>query len=100
MSALTRARSCNEAKLAIFDLISDIEGAKSVFLSRTLTFCAGVDAPFWSCTTTVRGRAVSVSELLEAAIFAGLRIMRRHGPVVALGRPIDHRGVVDVQQTD
>ena len=32
------------------------------------------------------GRAVSVSDLLEAAVAAGLWILRRHGPVVSLAR--------------
>ena len=36
--------------------------------------------------TAVDGRAVSVSDLLEVAVAAGLRIIHRHGPVVSLVR--------------
>jgi hypothetical protein len=36
--------------------------------------------------TTVNGHGVSVPDLLEAAVAAGLRIIHRHGPVVSLIR--------------
>ena len=70
-----------------FDLVSDIEGAESAFLLQdpdVLRRCRRAVLELHD--TTVEGRAVSVSDLLAAAVAAGLQTIRRHGPVVGLAR--------------
>ena len=70
-----------------FDLVSDIEGAESAFLLRdpdVLRKCRRAVIELHD--TTVDDRAVPVSELLDAVVAAGLRVIRRHGPVVGLAR--------------
>ena len=70
-----------------FDLVSDIEGAESAFLLQdpdVLRRCRRAVIELHD--TTVDGRAVPISELLDALVAAGLRVIRRHGPVVGLAR--------------
>jgi FkbM family methyltransferase len=68
-----------------FDLVCDIEGAESAFLLQDPDVLRGCRRAVLELhETTVDGRVVSVSELLAAAAAAGLRVIRRHGPVVGL----------------
>ena len=85
--ALTLREILRRTEVSDFDLVSDIEGAESAFLlldPDVLHRCR--HAVIELHDTTVDGRAVSVPDLLEAAAAAGLRIIRRHGPVVGLAR--------------
>jgi FkbM family methyltransferase len=85
--ALTLREILRRTGVSDFDLVSDIEGAESAFLLEdpdVLRECRRAVIELHD--TTVDGRAVSVSDLMEAAVAAGLRIIRRHGPVVSLVR--------------
>jgi FkbM family methyltransferase len=73
-----------------FDLVSDIEGAESAFLLQdpeVLRKCQRAVIELHDATFD--DRAVLMSELLDATVAVGLRVIRRHGPVVGLAR--DHR---------
>jgi FkbM family methyltransferase len=86
--ALTLREILRRTGVSDFDLVSDIEGAESAFLLQdpdVLSECRRAVIELHG--TAVDGRAVSVSDLLEAAVGAGFRIIRRHGPVVSLVRP-------------
>ena len=86
--ALTLGEILRRTGIRNFDLVSDIEGAESAFLLQdpdALRECRRAVIELHD--TTVDGRAVSISELLEAATAAGLRVIGRHGPVVGLVRP-------------
>lgn len=86
--ALTLREILQRTGISDFDLVSDIEGAESAFLLQdpdVLRGCRRAVIEFHD--TAVDGRAVSVSDLLEAAATAGLRVIRRHGPVVSLIGP-------------
>jgi FkbM family methyltransferase len=86
--ALTLREVLRRARVSDFDLVSDIEGAESAFLLEDPAVLRGCRrAVIELHETTVGGRAVPVFELLDAAVAAGLRIVRRHGPVVGLARP-------------
>jgi FkbM family methyltransferase len=70
-----------------FDLVSDIEGAESAFLLQdpeVLRKCRRAVIELHE--STFDDRAVLVSELLDATVAAGLRVIRRRGPVVGLAR--------------
>jgi FkbM family methyltransferase len=85
--ALTLREILRRTGVSDFDLVSDIEGAESAFLLQDPDVLRGCRrAVIELHDTTVDGRAVSVSDLLEAATAAGLRIIHRHGPVVGLAR--------------
>jgi FkbM family methyltransferase len=87
--ALTLREILRQTGVSDFDLVSDIEGAESAFLLQDPDVLSGCRrAVIELHDTTVDGRAVSVSDLLEAAAAAGLQIIRRHGPVVSLARPL------------
>ena len=71
-----------------FDLVCDIEGAEAAFLLKdpdVLRRCHRAVMELHE--TTAAGRPVSVSDLAEAVTATGLRIVRRHGPVIGLVRP-------------
>jgi hypothetical protein len=86
--ALTLREILRRTGVSDFDLVSDIEGAETAFLLQDPDVLRGCRrAVIELHDTTVDGRAVSVSDLLEAVVAAGLRIIRRHGPVVSLTRP-------------
>ena len=88
MPALTLREILRRTEISDFDLVSDIEGAESAFLLEDPDVLRGCRrAVIEMHDTAVDGRAVSVSDLLEAAAAAGLRIIRRQGPVVSLVRP-------------
>jgi FkbM family methyltransferase len=85
---LTLREILRRTEVSDFDLVSDIEGAESAFLLQDPGALRGCRrAVIEMHDTTVDGRAVSVSDLLDATAAAGLRIIRRHGPVVSLVRP-------------
>ena len=85
--ALTLREILRRTGISEFDLVSDIDGAESAFLLQDLDVLRGCRrAAVELHDTAVDGRAVSVSDLLEAAVFAGLRIIHRHGSVVSLIR--------------
>jgi hypothetical protein len=70
-----------------FDLVSDIEGSEASFLLQdpaVLSRCGRAIIEFHE--TTVNGRVMPVSQLLDAALATGFQIAQRHGPVVALIR--------------
>ena len=67
--------------------MGDIEGAEAAFLLRdpdVLSRCRRVVIELHD--TADGGQSVTVSALLEAASGVGFRVVRRHGPVVALTR--------------
>ena len=85
--ALTLREILRRTGVSDFDLVSDIEGAESAFLLQdpdVLRRCRRAVIELHD--TTLDDRAVSVSDLVAAALAAGLRIVRRHGPVVGLIR--------------
>ena len=85
--ALTLRQILRRTGISDFNLVSDIEGAESAFLLRdpdVLRRCRRAVIELHD--TTVDDCAVSVSDLVAAAVAAGLRIVRRHGPVVGLIR--------------
>ena len=87
--ALTLREILRRTGVSDFDLVSDIEGAESAFLLQDPDVLRGCRRAVLELhDTTVGARAVSVSELLAAAVAAGLRVIHRHGPVVGLAR--DH----------
>jgi FkbM family methyltransferase len=85
--ALTLRQILDQASLADFDLVSDIEGAEAAFLLRdpsTLAQCRRAVIELHE--TTLDGSAVSVFDLIDALTATGLEIVHRHGPVVAAVR--------------
>jgi FkbM family methyltransferase len=86
--ALTLREILRRTGVGDFDLVSDIEGAESAFLLQDPDVLRGCRrAVIELHDTTIDGRAVSVCDLLEAAVSAGLLIVGRRGPVVSLARP-------------
>ena len=86
--ALTLREILRRTGMSDFDLVSDIEGAESAFLLQDPHVLRGCRrAVIELHDTTVDGRAVSVPDLMEAAVAAGLRVISRHGAVVSLARP-------------
>lgn len=86
--ALTLREILRRTGMSDFDLVCDIEGAESAFLLQDPEVLSGCRRAVMELhDTTVDGRAISVSDLLDAAVAAGLRIISRHGPVVSLVRP-------------
>jgi len=86
--ALTLREILRRTGVDEFDLISDIEGAEAAFLLKdpgVLRRCRRAVIELHE--TTVDGRTASVSDLAAAATATGLRILRRHGPVIGLVRP-------------
>jgi FkbM family methyltransferase len=86
--ALTLPEIVRRAGMTAFDLVSDIEGAESAFLLHdpgALSWCQRAVIELHE--TTLDGRKVSVSDLMDASVAAGFRVIGRHGPVVALARP-------------
>ncbi len=70
-----------------FDLVSDIEGAESVFLLTDPGVLAGCRRAVLELhNTVVNNRHVTVDDLIDAATANGFRVVMRHGPVVALSR--------------
>ena len=85
--ASTLREILRRAEVDEFDLICDIEGAEAAFLLKdpdVLRRCRRAVIELHA--TTSDGRPVSVSDLAEAATTTGLRVVRRHGPVVGLVR--------------
>jgi FkbM family methyltransferase len=85
--ALTLREILSRTNVGEFDLVSDIEGAEAAFLlddPGVLSKCGRAVIEFHE--TVADGRMVSVFDLIDAAVAAGLRVVSRHGPVVALGR--------------
>ena len=86
--ALTLREILRRTGVSDFDLVSDIEGAESAFLLQDPDVLRGCRRRSSSCTTQPSMAApISVSDLLEAAAAAGLRIISRHGAVVSPARP-------------
>jgi FkbM family methyltransferase len=86
--ALTLREILRKTGVDEYELISDIEGAEAAFLLKDPDVLRGCRrAVIELHETTVDGRTVTVSELAEAATANGLRILRRHGPVIGLVRP-------------
>jgi hypothetical protein len=86
--ALTLREILQRTGITDFDLVSDIEGAESAFLLQDPEVLRGCRRAIIEMhDTAVDGRAVSVSDLLEAAAAQGLQVVGRHGPVVGLVRP-------------
>ena len=86
--ALTLREILRRADIGEFDLICDIEGAEAAFLLKdpdVLRQCRRAVIELHE--TTSDGRPVSVPELADALTATGLRVVRRHGPVVGLVRP-------------
>ena len=86
--ALTIREILRRTDVTEFDLVSDIEGAESAFLlddPGVLGRCRRAVIEFHD--TAASGRAVSVFDLIDAAVATGLQVVSRHGPVVALTRP-------------
>ena len=85
--ALTLREILRRTGVSDYDLVSDIEGAESAFILRdpeVLRRCRRAVIELHD--TEEDGRSVPVSALLEAAAGVGFRVVRRHGPVVALAR--------------
>ncbi len=85
--AMTLREILRQAKVAEFDLVSDIEGAEAAFLlddPGVLRKCRRAVIEFHD--TVAEGRALSVFDLIDAAVATGLQVISRHGPVVALSR--------------
>ena len=85
--AMTLREVLRRTDVAEFDLVSDIEGAEAAFLlddPGVLSTCRCAVIEFHD--TVADGHAVSVFDLIDAAFAAGLRIVSRHGPVVAFSR--------------
>ena len=83
--ALTLREILRRANLGEFDLVSDIEGAEAAFLLNdpgVLSKCGRAIIEFHQ----TMGCMVSVLDLIDAAVPAGLRVVSRHGPMVALSR--------------
>ena len=87
MPALTLREILRRTGIRDFDLVLDIEGAESAFLLQDPDVRRGCRRTVIDLhDTAVDGRTVSVSDLLEATVVAGLRIILRHGPVLSLIR--------------
>jgi FkbM family methyltransferase len=85
--ALTLREILRRTGVSDFDLVCDIEGAESSFLPGDPGALRGCRRAVMELhDTAVGGCAVSVSDLAAAATAAGLRVIRRHGPVVGLVR--------------
>jgi FkbM family methyltransferase len=85
--ALTLREILGRTGVDDFDLVSDIEGAEAAFLLQdpsVLDRCGNAVIEFHD--TTVTGDSVSVPDLIDAAVTAGLRVICRHGPVLAFTR--------------
>ena len=85
--ALTLREILRRTNVGEFDLVSDIEGAEAAFLLAdpgALSKCRRAVIEFHP--TVAEGRMVSVFDLIDAAIAAGLGVVKRHGPVAALSR--------------
>jgi len=86
--ALTLREILRRTEVDEFELVCDIEGAEAAFLLKdpdVLRRCRRAVIELHE--TTCDGRPVSVPDLAEAATATGLRVVRRHGPVVGLVRP-------------
>jgi FkbM family methyltransferase len=86
--AMTLREILRTAEVGEFDLVSDIEGAEAAFLlddPDVLSRCSRAVIEFHD--TEAGGPTVPVAELIDAATATGLRVVARHGPVVALSRP-------------
>jgi FkbM family methyltransferase len=85
--ALTLREVLKRGGVSEFDLVSDIEGAEASFLLHDAAVLDGCRRAVLELhPTTSGGRAVSVSDLLNAALATGFSIVNQHGPVVALSR--------------
>lgn len=85
--ALTLREILRRTDVAEFDLVSDIEGAEAYFLLQDPESLSGCRIAVMELhDTTVDGTRVSVGDLLDAATASGLKVVSRHGPVVALAR--------------
>lgn len=85
--AMTLREVLRTSDVAEFDLVSDIEGAEAAFLlddPGVLGTCGRAVIEFHD--TVADGRPVSVFDLIDAATATGMRVVSRHGPVVALSR--------------
>jgi FkbM family methyltransferase len=70
-----------------FDLVSDIEGSEAAFLMHDAAPMARCErAVIEMDDTVIRGRRVTVPELLDAAMGLGFRVVDRNGPVFAFAR--------------
>ncbi|MBE3199546.1 FkbM family methyltransferase [Frankia sp. CH37] len=70
-----------------FDLVSDIEGGEASYLlgdPGSLEGCRRAVIELHE--TSFGGKVVAPTDLIDAARMAGLRVVERHGPVVALVR--------------
>jgi FkbM family methyltransferase len=86
--ALTLQEVLRRADVGEFNLISDIEGAEAAFLlndPKALDKCRRAVIEFHDAE--FGGRQHSISDLIEATLALGFRIVSRHGPVLALDRP-------------
>jgi len=85
--ALTLREILRRTNVCEFDLVSDIEGAEAAFLLDDPGVLSKRGRAIIEFHETVAdGHMVSVFDLIEAAVTAGLRVVSRHGPVVALSR--------------
>ena len=85
--ALTLREILHRTEVTEFDLVSDIEGAEAAFLlgdPAVLGRCGRAVIELHD--TVASGRAISVFDLIDAAVATGFRVVSRHGPVVALSR--------------
>jgi FkbM family methyltransferase len=85
--ALTLREILRRTGVADFDLVSDIEGAEAAFLLNdpaVLDRCGRAVIEFHD--TTVTGGNVSIFDLIDVTVAAGLRVVSRRGPVLALAR--------------
>ena len=90
VTAMTLREVLRTSHVAEFDLVSDIEGAEAAFLlddPRVLGTCGRAVIEFHD--TVAGGRPVSVFDLINAVTAVGLRVVSRHGPVVAFSRSSD-----------
>jgi FkbM family methyltransferase len=86
--ALTLREILRQQELTDFDLVSDIEGAEVAFLLQDPSVLLTCRRAIIELHDTVYcGRPISVFDLVDAAVAAGLQVVGRHGPVVALTRP-------------
>ena len=85
--AMTLREVLRSTHVVDFDLVSDIEGAEAAFLLKdpeVLGTCRRAVVELHD--TVVDDHKVSVFDLIEAAVAAGLRVVSRHGPVVTFSR--------------
>lgn len=85
--AITLREILSQHAVAEFDLVSDIEGAEVSFLlddPSALHSCRRAVMELHA--TSAADGDVSVFDLIDAAAAAGLHVIDRHGPVVALAR--------------